>query len=346
MSESNTNNQNQADACTSRGVWVWCEQNAGAPLRVSLEALGEGRRLADQLGVPLSALLLGYHLGAMADLLIAHGADQVYLAEDPSLQVYQDESYTEIVAQLIQKEQPEIVLFGGSTYGRSLAPRLAARIHTGLAADCTSFAIDTEQRLLLQTRPTYGGSLMATIICPDQRPQMATIRPKAMKALPQDDTRTGKVIRPEVCLPADLKTTVVEVVADVNKMVNLADADIIVAGGRGIGDQANFAILEDLARTLGAAVGATRAVVDAGWIAYNHQVGQTGKTVRPKIYFACGISGAAQHLAGMSSSDIIIAINKDPDAPIFQVATYGLVGNLLEIVPALTREFKARATQG
>lgn len=325
-----------------RGIWIFGEQKDNNVLQVVFELLGEGRKLADTLSVPLSVVLLGSNLKEQAAMVIAYGADNVYLIEDECLEKYNDELYTDIFTQLIDRFKPEIVLIGGTTYGRSLAPRVASRLNTGLTADCTELAIDPETKNLLQTRPAFGGNLMATILCPDKRPQMATVRPKVMKPTQPDNSRKGEIICPDVIIPEDLKTKVVDVVHSVYEQVNLADADIIVSGGRGLGDAKNFQLVKELAEVLGGAVGASRATVDAGWIDYSHQVGQTGKTVGPKVYFACGISGAVQHLAGMSSSDIIIAINKDADAPIFKVATFGIVGDVLEILPKLIEEFKAR----
>lgn len=331
-----------ADISQYKGVWVFAEQKGGEPAGVAYELLGEGRRLADTLGAPLSAVLPGEGVEKAAKQLISRGADNVYLVDDPSVKGFNDESYADILTQLIRRFKPEIVLMGATTYGRSLAPRVASRLNTGLTADCTKLEIDPEKRILLQTRPAFGGNLMATIVCPNYRPQMATVRPKVMKALGPDPARAGKIIRPDVTIPKDVRTKVVETVSNVTEMVNLAEADVIVSGGRGMGDPKNFALLEELAQTLGGAVGASRAAVDAGWIPYGHQVGQTGKTVGPKVYFACGISGAVQHLAGMSSSDTIIAINKDPDAPIFKVATFGIVGDAMQVVPELIKVFKER----
>lgn len=325
-----------------RGIWVYAEQKNGEPANVALELLGEGRRLAEKLDVPLTTVLLGDDVEPLAKALIAHGADLVYLVEHASLRDFNDESYTAVVVQLIEEHKPEIVLFGATTFGRSLAPRVAARLKTGLIADCTSLDLDEQERILLPTRPAYSGSLMATVACPVCRPQLTTVRPKTMKALAPDSSRSGTITRPNVTIPENLNLNVIEVVTNLDEMISLADADVIVSGGRGLGDPQNFNLIQDLAKTLGGAVGATRAAVDAGWIAYNHQVGQTGKTVKPKVYFACGISGADQHLAGMQSSDIIIAINKDPEAPIFKVATYGLVGDLFQILPALTKAFKEK----
>lgn len=330
------------DISLYKDVWVFGEQKDGEAANVAMELLGEGRKLADQLNVKLAAVLMGKDVDAAAGKLIAYGADEVYLVDDPSLKNFNDESYADIFVQLISRYKPEIVLMGATTYGRSLAPRVASRLNTGLTADCTRLEIDTEKRLLLQTRPAFGGNLMATIICPNHRPQMSTVRPKVMKASEPDESRTGVIIRPEVVIPEDVKVKVVDVVTTLCEKVNLTDADIIVSGGRGMGDPKNFALIEELADVLGGAVGATRATVDAGWIEYSHQVGQTGKTVGPKVYFACGISGAVQHLAGMSSSDTIIAINKNPEAPIFKVATFGIVGDVLEVLPALISEFKKR----
>jgi electron transfer flavoprotein alpha subunit len=329
------------------GVWVFAElKEGGAPAGVAFELLGAARALAGELGAPVSCALLGDSAEAAAKELIAYGADNVYMISHPSLARFNDELWADALAQLIGRFKPEIVLIGATTYGRSLAPRLSSRLNTGLTADCTSLGIDPETKSLLQTRPAFGGNLMATIVCPSHRPQMATVRPKVMKALAPDYARKGKLIRPgaAVALPEATKTVVLESVRTLTDTVNLAEADIIVSGGRGLGDPKNFALLEELARLLGGAVGASRAAVDAGWIDYSHQVGQTGKTVGPKIYIACGISGAIQHQAGMSSSDVVVAINKNPEAPIFKLATYGIVGDALKVVPEMIRQLKgARA---
>lgn len=331
-----------SDLSSYKGVWVFGEQKNGVAANVALELLGEGRKLADQLQTELSAVIMGEGIEDAAKNLISYGADKVYMVDHTSLNNFNDESYTDIFVQLIARYKPEIVLMGATTYGRSLAPRISSRLNTGLTADCTGLEIDPEKKILLQTRPAFGGNLMATIICPNHRPQMSTVRPKVMKALPQDNSRKGEVIRPDVVIPEDVRIKVKDVVTTLCEMVNLTEADIIVSGGRGLGDPKNFALVEELAKLLGGAVGASRATVDAGWIEYSHQVGQTGKTVGPKVYFACGISGAVQHLAGMSSSDTIIAINKNPEAPIFKVATFGIVGDVLEVLPALISEFKKK----
>lgn len=331
------------DLSEYKGVWIFGEQKDGIVSNVSLELLGEGTKLAGKLGVELSAVLIGEDMDPAAKVLISHGADNVYVIDHPSLKDFNDEAYTDIFVKLIRAYRPEIVLMGATAYGRSLAPRVASRIGTGLTADCTSLKIDEENKILMQTRPAFGGNLMATIICPNHRPQMSSVRPKVMKPLPVDPDRKGTIIRPDIDIPEVAATKVTPVTDNNEKMVNLAEADVIVSCGRGMGDPKNLKLAEELADVLGGGVGASRAVVDAGWIEYNHQVGQTGKTVGPKIYFACGISGAVQHLAGMSSSDTIIAINKDPDAPIFKIATFGIVGDVLEVLPALIKEFKERS---
>ncbi|MFH1864705.1 MAG: electron transfer flavoprotein subunit alpha [Candidatus Eisenbacteria bacterium] len=325
-----------------KGVWVVAEQRGGEIHGVSFELLGRGRELADTRGAPLAAVLLGSNLGDAGRDLIAHGADTVYVVDDPELLHYRDEPYANVVAALIEKYKPEIVLTGATSIGRSLIPRVAIQARTGLTADCTALAIDDEGGLLLQTRPAFGGNIMATIVCPNHRPQMATVRHKVMTALDPDPGRKGEIVLED--LPAELfrtGTEFVEFVKDLTSTVNIAEADIIVSGGRGLGGPENFEMLNDLARVLGGAVGASRAAIDAGWIPYSHQVGQTGKTVQPKLYFACGISGAVQHLAGMQSSKIIVAINKDANAPIFKVATFGIVGDVFEVVPALTKRLAA-----
>ena len=326
-----------------RGVWVVAESRGGEIHDVTFELLGRGRELADTLGVELEAVLVGSGVSDVASRLVAGGADVVRVVDDPALADYVDEPYAAVVAELILRHRPEIVLTGATAVGRSLIPRVAIRVRAGLTADCTGLAIDEEERQLLQTRPAFGGNIMATIICPDHRPQMATVRHKVMTALEPDPSRAGEIVE-EAVDPALLQTDVryVEFVEDVTQAVNIADADIIVSGGRGMGGPDRFKLLEELAEVLGGAVGASRAAVDAGWIPYSHQVGQTGKTVQPKLYIACGISGAVQHLAGMQSSGTIVAINKDPDAPILKVADWGIVGDLFEVVPALTAEFRKR----
>ncbi|MDA8078263.1 MAG: electron transfer flavoprotein subunit alpha [Nitrospiraceae bacterium] len=321
------------------GVWVFAEQRDGVIAGVSFELLGAGRRLADKLGTDLSAVLFG-PTTAGADELIRWGADRVYHCEDELFRNFNDEPYAALLSELIGQHKPEIVLAGATPIGRSFIPRVAARLRTGLTADCTSLDIDGDSRNLLQVRPAFGGNIMATILCPETRPQMATVRPRVMKRADHDPSRRGEIIR-VIAAGIRSRTRVVETVKEVSELaVNLQEANIIVSGGRGVGGEKGFQMLYELADALGASVGASRAAVDEGWIPYRHQVGQTGKTVGPRIYFACGISGAVQHLVGMQSSDIIIAINKNPEAPIFDVATYGIVGDLFEIIPLLTKRIR------
>ncbi|HCY35529.1 MAG: electron transfer flavoprotein subunit alpha [Candidatus Margulisiibacteriota bacterium] len=320
-----------------KGVWVFAEQREGKLQEVSLELLGEGKKLAAELGVELSAVIFGDNVSQAAKELIEYGAQNVYMAENPQLKNFAVESYTDVMSDLIKKFKPEIVLAGATSVGRAFIPRVAIRVKTGLTADCTELAIDEKKRLLLQTRPAFGGNIMATIICPNHRPQMATIRHKVFKKATKDSAHQGKIVSFTPNITSNL-VTVKEVVYEMQNKINISEADIIVSGGRGIGKPEGFTLLEQLAKVLNGAIGASRATVDAGWIPAYHQVGQTGKTVCPKLYIACGISGAIQHLAGMQSSDIIIAINKDPGAPIFNVATFGIVGDLYEIIPAMLKE--------
>jgi electron transfer flavoprotein alpha subunit len=329
------------DLDSYQGIWVFAEQHKGRISSVVYELLGEGRKLADKLGQPLAAVVLGHNMQAQAAELVHYGADKVYLADHPLLENFHDDSYAQVLTDLIDEHKPNIVLTGATAVGRSFIPKVAVRVKTGLTADCTQLEIDPETKLLRQTRPAFGGNIMATILCPHTRPQMATVRHKVMKKAECDKKRTGQVIVKEIdAKKLNLRTKLIKFVEEITDTVNLTEADIIVSGGRGLGKAENFKILEDLAKVLGGAIGASRAAVDAGWIPYSHQVGQTGKTVCPKLYIACGISGAIQHLAGMQSSDVIVAINTDPEAPIFNVATYGIVGDLFEVVPALTQQFK------
>jgi electron transfer flavoprotein alpha subunit len=323
------------------GVWVLAEQRNGVLAQVALELLGEARRLAADLEAPVAAVLLGDGVAHLAPTLLAAGAHKVYLAEHPRLKDFLEESYAAALTELAQKFRPEIILAGATYLGRAFIPRVAAALKTGLTADCTAFALDLDQRLLLQTRPAFGGNIMATIITPRTYPQMATARPGVFKARPPEADPGGQVLPVALAsLEAPPRSRFVATVAEIKERVALGAAEVIVAGGRGLKEAKNFRLLEELADLLGGAVGATRGAVDAGWIPYAHQIGQTGKTVSPKLYIACGLSGATQHLVGMQSSDFIVAINKDPRAPIFQVADLGLVGDLFEIVPALIQEIK------
>ena len=336
--EAGSQHKNIADY---KNVAVFVEQREGNIAGVSYEMLGEGRKLADQLHEKLIAVLMGHEMRQKADDLVKYGADKVVYYDGEKLASFQDDSYAQLLSEFINKEKPAIVLAGASAIGRSFLPKVAACVWGGLTADCTKLEIDTEKRLLLGTRPAFGGNIMATIICPNHRPQMATVRHKVMKAAVRDDRRTGEVVVHNVDAAAlVVRTAVLDIVKDVESTVNITEADIIVSGGRGMQKPENMTCLKELAEVLGGAIGASRAVVDAGWVPYSHQVGQTGKTVCPKLYIACGISGSVQHIAGMQSADYIIAINKDPNADIFQVANLGIVGDALEIVPALTKAFK------
>lgn len=323
-----------------QGVWVFAELRQGAIMNIALELLGEGKKLADTLGVELGAVLIGNNVESLAKDLFAYGADTVYMVEDTELENYRTESYCAAMEKLIRTYKPEIVLIGATNIGRDLGPRLSGRLHTGLTADCTVLDIDTEKRLLNQTRPAFGGNIMATIICPATRPQMATVRPGVMKKAVPDFKRTGKINK--VLYPPDVKirTIVRNTVKEARKIVNLEEAQIIISGGRGVGGPEGFKLLEQVAESIGATVGASRGAVDSGWIPSHHQVGQTGKTVHPKLYIACGISGAIQHLAGMQHSSCIVAINKNPNAPIFKIADYGIVGDLFKVLPVLLDALK------
>lgn len=322
-----------------RGVWVFMEQREGEMATVSYELLGAGRRLADKLGESLSGVLLGNGIEELAHEAIYHGADRVVLVEHPVLAHYRTQPYADVLSSLIKERKPEIVLIGATHTGRDLASRVAVRVKAGITADCTEFDIDTEKRLFLMGRPAFGGKTLATIFSEKHRPQMSTGRPGIMKALSRDPSRQGKIEKVAFDLhEEDVATKLVEFVK--SKELNIQAAEIIVSGGRGIGGKEGFAVLEDLAQAMGGVVGASRAAVDSGWISRDHQVGQTGKTVSPKLYIACGISGAVQHLAGMKTSQTIVAINRDPAAPIFKIADFGIVGDLFEIVPAITEAFK------
>jgi len=321
------------------GVWVYAEQREGIIAGVSFELLGIAKTLAGKLGTEVSAVLFGA-ADTEARELVKWGADRVFHCTDPLVSSFNDEPYANLLSDLIVQHKPEIVLAGATPIGRSFLPRIAARLKAGLTADCTALEIDAESGNLLQVRPAFGGNIMATILSPYTRPQMATVRPRVMKRGEYDPARQGEIIAVNA---ENLKsrTKVLEIIKEVSEIsVNLQEANIIVAGGRGAGGEKGFALLRELAEALGASLGASRAAVDEGWIPYRHQVGQTGKTVGPKLYIACGISGAVQHVVGMQSSDVIIAINKNPEAPIFNVANYGIVGDLFEILPLLIKRVK------
>lgn len=324
-----------------KDVWVFCEEEGGKIAHVTLELLGKGRELAGQLGCRLCAVLLGREVADLAQPLFHYGAQRVFLVEDERLSPYRTVPFADAFVFLAERHKPEIILVGATTCGRDLAGAVATRLETGLTADCTGLSIADDGKNLLQTRPAFGGNIMAQILCAKRRPQMATVRPKVMEMPAPDESRTGEIVREDLVVADDrILTTILEYIKDEKESVNLADADVIVSGGRGLGKPENFALVRELADVVGGVVGASRAAVDAGWIPYPHQVGQTGRTVRPKLYIACGISGAIQHLAGMRTSDVIVAINKDPEAPIFKAATYGIVGDLLEVVPKLAARLK------
>lgn len=355
-----------ADLSDYKDVWVYTEQRDGRLMNVALELLGEGYRLSREIGsdCKVCAVLVGNEVDHLVEELHAYGADRVYQISDPLLEHYTTDGYAKVVTESILEWKPEIVIFGATHIGRDLAPRVAARLDTGLTADCTRLDVSTANYIdylekyttldtssldrnstdknLKQTRPAFGGNLMATIICPDHRPQMSTVRPGVMQKLERDPSRTGQLIsiKPQIS-STDLRVTLKEVVKAAKELVSLSDAEIICSGGRGLGGPEGFDLMERFAETVGGVVGASRAAVDSGWIDPSHQVGQTGTTVKPKIYFACGISGAIQHLAGMQTSDCIIAVNKDPEAPIFEVADYAIIGDLFKVIPELIAQWEA-----
>ncbi len=327
---------------TTKELWVFAEQRDGKIAGVVQELLSEGQILAQKAGFTLAAVLPSANGAALCQELFNYGAQKVYTIDDPKLAHYQNDYYSRAVAQLINEKRPEIVLYGATTIGRSLAPTVAVMVDAGLTADCTQLDFDVETGNLLQTRPAFGGNIMATIICPNHRPQMATVRSNVFKKTKLSDSESGAQIEYAVDL-SGVKERMrrIESVHEADNTIDLNAAQFIVSGGRGVGKPENFKIIYDLAAELGAAVGASRATVDAGWISHHHQVGQTGKTVCPVVYIACGISGAIQHLAGMQSSDLIIAVNKDPAAPIFDVADFGLIGDLHQIVPEFQKQIAA-----
>lgn len=311
-------------------------------LGVSFEILSEARKLADALGTEVGAVLLGHDqdVEGLCSEAFSYGANKVYLCEDEQLKNYSVLPYTSVLEKLICEYKPEILLLPATNNGRELAPRLAARLETGLSADCIALRLNEDKNLVM-TRPTYGGNIMADTVCSEARPQMCTIRPNAMSKSDPDPSASGEVIKFPVSLAEeDLRAKILEIIEKASGEISITDAQIIVSGGRGIGSPEGFDLIRKLASTINAAVGASRAAVDSGWIPYEHQVGQTGKTVAPKLYIACGISGALQHLAGMKTSDVIVAINKDDEAPIFSVANYGIVGDLYQVLPVMIEEFE------
>jgi electron transfer flavoprotein alpha subunit len=349
-----------------KNIWVFTEQRDGKLLNVAFELLGEGYRLSRKIGddCRVCALLVGNGVSGLEKELYAYGADMIYHIDHPMLEHYTTDGYTKVISEAVVAHKPEIVIFGATHIGRDLAPRIAARLNTGLTADCTRLDISVSEYMnyletyttaslgglnaddpdkgLKQTRPAFGGNLMATIICPNTRPQMSTVRPGVMSKLEKREDAAGELVSISPDLSADdIGVEIVDVVKEVKEIVSLTDAKIICSGGRGLGDASGFDLIGAFAKKVGGVVGASRAAVDAGWVDHSHQVGQTGTTVKPNIYFACGISGAIQHQAGMQNSDIIVAINKDPDAPIFQIADYGIVGDLKKVVPEIMAQWDA-----
>lgn len=321
-----------------RGICLYAEHRHKKLSSVVPEIIGVARELKKDLDVPICAILLGHEIKPLAGEIISYGVDEVLLIDSEKIGDFAEDIQAKLVAEILIEIKPEIFLGGGTVVGRSLLPRVAAKLLTGLTADCTGLSIETDERLLKQTRPAFGGNIMATILCKNHRPQMATVRHKVMKAADRINGYKGKITEITHIPIPEPEVEVLEFIQEETDTVNLAEADIIISGGRGLKDPKNFKLLENLAKTIGGAVGASRAAVDADWIAYSHQVGQTGKTVNPTIYIACGISGAIQHLAGMKASDIIVAINTDPEAPIFDVAHYGIVGDLFEIIPEMIKQ--------
>ncbi|MCL1992600.1 MAG: electron transfer flavoprotein subunit alpha/FixB family protein [Spirochaetes bacterium] len=327
-----------------QGIFVFIQQVDGKISGVSYELVSEARRLADARGCGVTAVILGHNIKELCGRLSKYGADSIIAVDDPALEVYATEPYTHALSEVVNAKKPDIVLFGATAIGRDIAPRVSARIHTGLTADCTKLEIDPETKNLKMTRPAFGGNIMATILCPEHRPQMATVRPGVMQRNAINAPREAAVEFFTVAgLAGRLNVEILEVVKKTAQKIDIQDAKVLVSGGRGIGGPQNFKILEDLAGAIGGTVSSSRACVDAGWAEKDRQVGQTGKTVRPNLYIACGISGAIQHLAGMEESEVIVAINKDENAPIFDAADFGVVGDVAKIVPLLTEELKKLA---
>lgn len=335
--------EKEVDLSSYRGVWVFAEQRQGQIMPVTYELLGEGRKLADDLKEEFSLVLLGWKIEEKARELTRYRIDKLYMVEDSLLEHYHTSFYTQALVDLVRSEKPGIILLGATSLGRDLAPRVAARLKTGLTADCTGLEVEPEERNLLQTRPALGGNIMATIISPHHRPQIATVRPKVMKRAKSDGKSQVRMIKIKPDLASeDEMVRIIDLIREEKDVVDLQEAEIIVSGGRGLGKPENFSLIRRLAHLFGGAVGASRAVVDAGWIPSYHQVGQTGKSVQPKLYVACGISGAIQHQAGMRGSKVIVAINKDPNAPIFDIATYGIVADLHRFIPVLIDRLEKR----
>lgn len=332
-----------------KGVWVFAEQRDGKLQKVSLELLGKGREIADKLGTELTAVVLGYNTHDMSNKLLSYGADKVIACDSKLLWHYSTDAYAKVICDLVKEKKPEVLFIGATFIGRDLGPRVSARLGTGLTADCTGLDIDSESKNLMMTRPAFGGNLMATIVCADHRPQMSTVRPGVFERLEKDKSKIdpSKIERAVFTLTEeDIRTKTEEVIKLSKDIMDIGDAEILVSGGRGVGDSENFKRLEELAEALGGTVSASRAVVDSGWVDKSLQVGQTGKTVRPKIYIACGISGAIQHLAGMQDSEFIIAINKNAECPMMKAADLAIVGDLNKVVPELTASIRDHKEAG
>lgn len=329
-----------------KGVFVFVQQVDNKVTSVSYELIGKGKELASELDTSVTAVLLGFKVDALCAKLAKYGADKIIVVDDPALEIYMTEPYVHAMCEVIKEHKPEMVLFGATAIGRDLAPRVSARLHTGLTADCTKLEIDPETKNLMMTRPAFGGNIMATILCPDHRPQMATVRPGVMQ---KSDNMVDVQVPIELFKIEDIAShknvEIIEVIKKIAGKMDIQDAKILISGGRGMGSPENFKLLEDLAQALGGTIASSRACVDAGWVEKDRQVGQTGKTVRPNLYIACGISGAIQHIAGMEESEIIFAINKNPGAPIFEFADYGVVGDVTKILPLFTEQVKKLIAQ-
>ena len=327
------------DLSAYHGVWVFAEQRDGKLMQVAIELLGEGKKLAGAVGCELCAVLCGSNVDGLVDELYEYGADKVYYANAPELAHYTTDGYTKAIYEAIEEYKPEIVLLGATHIGRDLGPCLAVKCNTGLTADCTKLEIDPETKGIKQTRPAFAGNLMATIVCPNHRPQMSTVRPGVMEKAQRTPGKKGELVNLKVSFAdGDIRTKVLEVVKSAKEMVSLTDAEVIVSGGMGLGKPEGFELLKQLADKFHGTIASSRAAVDAGWIDHAYQVGQTGTTVKPKIYFACGISGAIQHVAGMQNSGLIVAINTNENAPIFDIADIGIVGDLYKVIPAIMEE--------
>ncbi|NQU15905.1 MAG: electron transfer flavoprotein subunit alpha/FixB family protein [Desulfobacteraceae bacterium] len=329
-----------------KGIWALGEVREGKIHPVSYELLAWGRGLADDLGVELSSVIIGYNIEDKVKELIYEGADKVYLVDNPALEHFRADPYSKILTALVKEYRPEVFIASATTMGRTVMPICAVKLEAGLTADCTGLDIDLDERLLIQTRPAVGGNIMATIKTPDMRPQMSTVRPKSKRPLPIDNSRTGEVIVKEFKGEyLDSRVKRIDFQREESVGAPIQDAEIIVAFGKGLKDAKNLGLIEELAELLGGSIGASRSAIDLGWISYSHQVGLSGKTVSPRLFIACGISGAVQHLAGMSSAETIVAVNSDPDARIFGVADYGIVGDLFEVVPLLTEKLRQRSKE-